>query len=172
MSDLASKQCFKCGEVKPLAEFYRHPQMADGHLNKCKECTKMDVARYRRGQGRERVLAYERQRARLPQRQRLARRVQRRLRRRHPERNRAYQALRRAVRAGVVSKPSRCENCGRDDVPLHGHHNDYGRALEVEWLCEHCHRTCRHQTTHLEVQMAEQRIKEDAGLWAEVSSDV
>lgn len=27
-----------CGSVKPLAQFYKHPQMADGHLNSCKAC--------------------------------------------------------------------------------------------------------------------------------------
>lgn len=38
------KKCFKCNKVKLLTEFYTHKQMGDGHLNKCKDCTKKDTS--------------------------------------------------------------------------------------------------------------------------------
>lgn len=37
------KKCFKCKEILSLDNFYTHPEMLDGHVNKCKECNKHDV---------------------------------------------------------------------------------------------------------------------------------
>lgn len=49
MNDTRSNQktCFKCKETKPIDDFHKHPQMADGHLNKCKVCGNKDAAERR-----------------------------------------------------------------------------------------------------------------------------
>ena len=66
-SENAVKQCFKCRQVRPLSEFYCHPHMGDGHLNKCKFCTKLDV-RLNRAKRADYYIAHDRERSGRPER--------------------------------------------------------------------------------------------------------
>lgn len=54
------------------------------------------------------------------------------------------------VRDGKMTKPDACEKCG-EDKPLHGHHEDYAKPLEVNWLCSQCHAERHDELRLLEV---------------------
>lgn len=51
----------------------------------------------------------------------------------------ARRALNGAVRRGKILRPSTCERCGQVRKVVTGHHPDYSKPLEVEWLCYECH---------------------------------
>lgn len=60
--------------------------------------------------------------------------------RRRPPRTRqqARNQFSQAKRRGEVTPPSACERCGREGY-VDGHHHDYSKPLDVEWLCRPCH---------------------------------
>lgn len=125
------KKCFKCGEEKPLSDFYRHARMADGHLNKCKVCTKADMARNRKDKI-DHYRAYDRERGNRQTSEYFAE-----YRKRYPNKARARNKVAYEVSKGnLTSKP--CEECG--DAPTHAHHPDYSRPLDIQWLCPACHK--------------------------------
>lgn len=130
------KRCFKCDELKPLREYYRHPRMADGHLNKCRVCTRKDVQDNRAAR-RDYYKEYDRARSQLPHRKALVRAMEHKHRARHLARIAVHNAV---VRGKLKRSP--CEVCG--DPKVDAHHEDYGKPLDVVWLCR-IHHGMRHR---------------------------
>jgi len=131
MQSIASKACFKCGQVKPLAAFYKHKQMADGHLNKCIECNKADSIRNRNAKI-EYYREYDRQRGSRQDIEYL-----RHYREANPKKYKAHCTVNNAVRSGAL-KQSPCEIC-RSEKSV-AHHDDYDFPLRVRWLCQAHHK--------------------------------
>lgn len=128
------KRCFKCGEIKPLAAFYAHKGMKDGHVNKCKDCNKNDV-HDNRIKNIEYYREYDRSRG-----NRQGYDYTKNYRNSHPMKYAAHILVGNAVRDGRLLKPSKCEDCNTTNGSLHGHHDDYAIPLSVRWLCSACHK--------------------------------
>jgi hypothetical protein len=110
--------------------------MADGHLNKCKECNKIDALEHRL-KNLEKVREYDKLRAKLPDRVKLALRVNQEWRLADKRRTQCHNAVARAIRNNELS-PMPCVRCG--ELKSLAHHEDYNKPLDVMWLCQPCHK--------------------------------
>lgn len=125
------KVCFKCGVEKPLTDFYKHPRMADGHVNKCKECNKRDVTDNRNSKLEE-VREYDRTRG-----NRQPKSYVKEYRKKFPKKYAAHLLVNNRLRDGKLEKKC-CEICGSEKSVAH--HDDYDKPLEVRWLCQGHHK--------------------------------
>lgn len=159
------KTCFKCNQEKPLTEFYKHKKMADGHLNKCKDCAKKDVHNHRHGKGRNYVLEYDRIRSKRPERikakqeyaktdsgKAVMKKARKNYKTKYPERSAAQIAFNNAVRDGKIKPWVVCSLPECDKKP-EAHHPDYSRPFDVVWLCRTHHKQV-HATARKELQMS------------------
>lgn len=132
------KTCFKCHHLKPLSEFYRHSRMADGHLNKCKDCTRKDVNK-NRADRLDKYREYDRDRASEPHRRAISRATRlRHVRMYGKSYTKSHNAVSRAVKKGTLVRPTTCQRCPATEC-IQAHHDSYDRPLDVMWLCPVCH---------------------------------
>jgi hypothetical protein len=87
-----------------------------------------------------------------------------RFRAKYPEKAAAHDAVKNAVQAGRLVKPSTCQRCGKpfEKRLLHSHHHDYSKPLEVVFACRDCHRALdedrRNSERHLGNRAASPRV--------------
>lgn len=138
------KQCFKCSQVLPLTHFYKHPQMGDGYLNKCKECNKKDS----RGDYNRKIVdpewklkERERSRAKMSKARKEGKYISiekeqkklctERYENKYPEKKAARSLCQRM-------KQEPCVVCGSKEN-IEGHHEDYSKPRDITWLCRNHH---------------------------------
>ena len=149
--------CIKCDKYQPESEYYRSTMRANG-TGECKSCTRARVTANRNA-NLEYYQEFDRKRANLPHRVKARKEyVQTEngrksmtkgngaWRKRNPSIARAHRMVSKAVRDGILIKPSNCEGCD-SEAALHGHHCDYNKPLDVMWLCEPCHKQWHRDNT-------------------------
>ena len=141
------KTCFKCNIQKPLGEFYKHSQMADGHLNKCKECNKKDALDHRNN-NIDRIREYDRERAKSPERMKANAEITKLWRSEDKRRSVAHNAVSKALKNGDLNRMP-CVRCNAKKSLAH--HEDYDKPLDIVWLCQPCHKQ-RHKEINLGIK--------------------
>ena len=130
------KECIKCKLVKLEEDFYKHPGMASGYLNKCKDCCKKEAIE-NRNKKIDHYRKYDRERAKKDSRIANAISITREWRAQDKRRLAAHSAVARAIKKGdLVKKP--CDSCG-STLSL-AHHDNYEKPLDVRWMCQSCHK--------------------------------
>tara|TARA_R110000765_G_C18433743_1_gene545956 strand:- start:38 stop:418 length:381 start_codon:yes stop_codon:yes gene_type:complete len=114
-------------------DYYAHLKMADGHLNKCKDCVKKRIRQHRINHNDKHRTAdtakYHRRRAAGKIRTRV----------KDPLKKQANTAVGNAVRRGDLTRPDQCELCADSQSRIEAHHDDYKQQLAVRWICSICH---------------------------------
>lgn len=125
--------CPTCGLWFPAGGFYRHKRNRNGLSGQCRICHRNGVKKTRNAK-QQAIRSSERRRERGD------------LNPRYSPRDFARMKVSKAVKRGVLVRPTACSKCGDGDRKVFAHHPDYSKPLEVVWLCQPCHTRLHHGT--------------------------
>ncbi len=140
-----SKGCIICGEVKEIGDYHKRADAIDGHQNTCKICQRNYRKQWARSNREQNIENARQNREANPRSRDSIERMEakkRIWRRRNPEKFKASRMVSERVFRGTIKKPTMCVDClkATPKKNLAGHHEDYSKPLEVEWLCPGCHK--------------------------------
>lgn len=178
------KKCTKCGKYKDESEFGKDNAKRDKKCSHCKECTREKSNKYYHNNKDSVSKKFKEKYKKNPEKYRSMSRNygalhredvaerSRRWRKEHPEKHKEVQenklirtgkqirkaqnALSNAVAIGLIKRSTSCQNCGKTGCRIEGHHKDYGKPLDVIWLCGVCHKV-EHGITKNDVSLLEAR---------------
>lgn len=136
--------CIICNEQRPLSDFYRHPDMSNGHIGKCKDCCKKQ-SKLRYYEKHDKIMEYEKIR-RGDKKRKIKHIIYcSNFRKKFPLKRIAYYMVSNAIRGGHLKKQP-CSVCG-SNINIEAHHSDYSLPLSIVWLCGKHHKEWHRQNT-------------------------
>lgn len=143
-------RCTSCQRWFGREAFYSSKRSPSGLKSECKKCHCITtIASRDPSKARENNKRWMRE-SRYARRPEVMERERRRSRVRKSTIEAKARALaNRAVELGFLARPTVCPRCGSGERPVHAHHGDYSKPLDVVWLCIDCHsREHRAEATH------------------------
>ena len=138
------KYCTKCKEIKPTNDFHNNRSNKDGKADWCKLCNAARAFKFLSTPGGVEAKKVSQKKYSLSDKGRATRdKASKVYAETHPDRYRAKCAVNSAVQNGTIDKPDFCSVCFGKGV-IHGHHHDYTKPLDVQWLCQPCHINVHH----------------------------
>ncbi len=126
------KTCSKCGLVKDESEFWKDNSRRDKLYCWCKSC----LREYRQTEaGKESHSRGDKKYSQTKKGKEFRRKHDAEYRKANPEKIKARNAVNSALRDGRLFK----EPCHCGETNVQGHHEDYSKPLDVEWLCNKHH---------------------------------
>ena len=119
------KTCTKCEEELPPDSFNKDAGKEDGLQTQCRNCKRNAQ---RKDYSKKKDVYADRRRAAY---------------KKAPEKKSAHEAVRRAIKKGVLTRPTSCTQCGNSKMRIEAHHHrGYAKEnqLDVVFLCTSCHR--------------------------------
>jgi hypothetical protein len=137
------KTCFKCNKLLPVSDFYTHKEMANGHLGKCKVCTKYDVSQRLELMKKNPLwVIKERERCRKKQEKYRLLGVTSKLSK--DKKNEISSRYKNKYPLKALAK-NKCQRLKKQPCCICGningqrHHEDYTKPMDVIWLCSKHH---------------------------------
>ena len=167
------KKCSKCGEIKPIDLFQVDKRKVSGKGSWCKECLNAASRKWGKENSEHCLVVKlkwrEKNRARYDTKLKEwssanleRRRVSlKNYRDRHPEniiKDKARQEIRWMIARGETERADNCSKCGKKCKTV-GHHPDYNKPREVEWLCPRCHTITHCGSPILKVLAAQREVE-------------
>jgi len=161
--------CTKCRLEKPIDDFHKHHREKDGHRSTCKKCEyeyekerrlknpqvqerKNELNRYRyRTNSELRKKMNQQSKEYMEKHPGYKTKINNDYRKRYPEKNTARASVQLALKYKKIVRPDTCEKCG-ETGRIEGHHADYSKPLDVQWLCQKCHKA-----EHMKITIQKER---------------